>query len=165
MKIKDKVAKALNAQIREELASGYIYLGMAAYFEDADLPGFAQWMKIQAGEEYGHAMKLFAFINEREGSVELGDIKAPDKSWGSPLAAFEAAYDHEKYISDKIDGLVKLAEEEGDRPTVSFLKWFIDEQVEEEASTIAVVKKLKQVGESPQGLYLLDKELGSRSPE
>ncbi len=165
MKIKDKVAKALNAQIREELASGYIYLAMAAYFEDADLPGFAQWMKIQAGEEYGHAMKFFAFINEREGTVELEDIKAPAKPWESPLAAFEAAYDHEKYISDKIDGLVKLAEDENDRPTASFLKWFIDEQVEEEASTIAVVKKLKQVGKSPQGLYLLDKELGSRSPE
>ena len=152
----------LNNQITEELKSAYIYLAMSAYFEDQDLPGFAQWMKVQSGEELEHAMKFFDFINEREGRVELQNIDKPEGSWSSPKAAFEAAYEHEKYISACIDGLVKTAREEEDNATANFLQWYVSEQVEEEANAIAIVKNLELIGDAKHGLFMLNRELGER---
>jgi ferritin len=162
MKIKDDMAKALNDQIKEELASGYIYMAMAAYFDAADLPGFASWMKVQAKEEVGHAIKFYEFLYDREGAVTLQGIDQPPASFDSPAAAFKKAYQHEQYISGKIHNLVKKAKETDDGATENFLQWFVAEQVEEEASVSEVLKKIERVGSSSQGLYMLDRELGAR---
>ncbi|MFP4385220.1 MAG: ferritin [Spirochaetia bacterium] len=162
MKIKDDMVNALNKQINEELNSSYIYAAMAAYFDATDLPGFAAWMKAQAKEEVGHAMRFYEFINDREGEVTLQGIDTPPAGFDSPAAAFEKAYQHEQYITQKIADLVKKAREVGDTPTENFLQWFVAEQVEEETSVMAVLKKIKMVSGSPQGLYMLDKELGAR---
>jgi ferritin len=163
MLIGEKLAKALNDQIKEEFESAYLYLSMAAHFDDADLPGFAAWMKIQAQEELAHGMRIYGFIAERSGKVELGALGKPQGSWGSPLAAFEAAYKHEQYISDLIHKLVLLAREEKDIATEQFLQWFVGEQVEEESNTLAVVRQLKMIGDTPQSLFMIDRELGGRA--
>ncbi len=160
--IGNSMQDALNKQINEEMKSAYIYLAMAANFSAKNLPGFAAWMNVQANEEMGHAMKIYHFILERGGEVELQSIDAPQKSFDTPLAAFEAAYQHEQYITNCIHDLVKQARKVDDLPAEVFLQWFVTEQVEEEASTDEIVQKLKMVQDSKNGLYMLDKELGRR---
>ncbi|HDS02022.1 MAG TPA: ferritin [candidate division Zixibacteria bacterium] len=160
--LSDNMKKALNDQINAELYSAYIYLSMAAYFEDANFPGMATWMKAQAQEEVGHAMKFYAYVFDRDSKVELKAIDGPQTEWKSPLDAFETAYNHEKHVTDLIHKLVELANKENDHATRSFLNWFIDEQVEEEASTKAIVDRLKFIGDGKPGLFMLDRELAGR---
>lgn len=156
--------KKINAQINAEIYSSYLYYAMSAYLEDKDLPGFANWMHVQALEELVHADKLFKFVNERGGRVVLQAVEAPPSTWDSPLAAFEAALGHEQKISGLINGLVDLALKEKDHMTYNFLQWFVAEQVEEEANAGLNVKKLKLVGadKGGSGLFLLDRELATR---
>lgn len=161
--LSDKMEEQLNEQINAEIYSGYLYYAMEAYFEDEDLTGFASWMHIQAQEELLHAQKFFDFINERGGRVELDAIEKPKKDWNSPLEAFQDAYEHETKVTDRINKLYDLALKENDHATASFLNWFIDEQVEEEASADEIVNKLKRIGDSGHGIFMLDNELGSRT--
>ncbi len=157
-----KLQTALNEQIKNELYSAYIYLSMSAYFESVNLPGFANWMRKQSQEEVNHAMKIFDFIHERGGRVELQAIDQPPVSFESPLKVFEMALEHEKKVTAMIHDLYKLAEEEKDYPTQVMLHWFIDEQVEEEKSASDVVEQLKRIGDDGVGLLLLDQKLGDR---
>lgn len=153
---------ALNQQINAETYSAYLYLSMAAYFDSLNLPGFAQWMRVQTQEELVHAMKFFSFVNERNGRVLLQPIAGPPTDWASPLAAFEAAYEHEQKVTGLINNLVDLALQERDHASNIFLQWFITEQVEEEASANDIVQKLKLAGDNPHHLFVLDRELGTR---
>ncbi len=163
--LSEKMQAALNKQINAELYSAYMYLAMSAYFESEDLPGMAQWMRLQYEEEVTHGLKFFDYIHERRGRVLLEPIEGVPTEWESPLAVFEAALAHEQHVTALINGLVKLAREENDYATESFLQWFVDEQVEEEASADAVVQQLRRVGDSASLLFLLDRELGQRQPE
>jgi ferritin len=160
--IGEKMQEALNQQINEELYSGYLYLSMSTYFHDEGLDGMAEWMKAQEGEERSHAMKLFDHLVERGGRVELKAIKEPAKEWDSPLAAWQAAYEHEQYITGKIYDLVDLAQEENDKAAWAMLQWFVTEQVEEEDQTSKVVQALERIGPSGNGLIMLDRSLGKR---
>jgi len=160
--LSDAMQAAMNKQINAELHSAYVYLSMAAYFEADNLTGFASWMRVQAQEEVGHAMRFYHFIVERRGRVLLDALDGVPTEWESPSAVFEAAFHHEQMISGMIDSLVDLALEEGDHASRSFLNWFVDEQVEEEASADAIVQKLHLVGGAPAALFLLDRELGAR---
>ncbi|MCD4685258.1 MAG: ferritin [Anaerolineae bacterium] len=162
MQLSDKIQAAMNQQINAELHSAYIYLSMSAYFEDEGFSGMANWMRQQYEEEVVHALKFFDYINERRGRVILEPIAAVPNEWESPLAVFEAALGHEEKVSAMILAIMNLAVEEKDRASVSFLNWYVDEQVEEEASADAVVQKLKLAGNSPQALLFLDAELGQR---
>jgi len=160
--ISEKIEKALNDQINAELYSAYIYYAMQAYFQSLNLEGCANWMNVQTKEENVHAAKIYDFINHRNGRVELEAIQKPQKEWKSPLDAFETAYKHEQYITSRINKLVELAQSEKDYATESFLKWFIDEQVEEEASTLKIVETLRMIKESAGSLLMLDHQLAKR---
>jgi len=160
--IKGTVEKAINDQINAELYSGYLYLSMSAYFEGQNLPGAAHWMALQAKEEYEHAMKFYNFVFERGGKVTLAAIDAPQAEWKSPLDVFENAYKHEVKVTGLIHDLVAISRSEKDVATENFLMWYVDEQVEEEADADAIVQKLKRIKESPNGLYMLDRELAGR---
>jgi len=162
--LSDKVQEALNKQMNAELYSGYLYVAMSAYFEDADLPGFAHWMRAQAQEELLHAMKFYHYIVDKDGRARMMAIEQPPLEWASPLAVFQHAYEHEQKVTGLINALVDLAVAERDHATNAFLQWFVTEQVEEEASAKAVVQQLKLVGDSGQGLLLLDRELAARVP-
>ena len=157
-----KMQEALNRQVNAELYSSYLYLSMSAHFQSANLPGFANWMRVQAQEELVHAMKFYDFILERDGRVVLEAIDTPPTEWVSPLLAFEAAYKHEQHVTSRINDLADLAVSEKDHATSIFLQWFITEQVEEEDSVSDVLNKLKLVG-GGEGLFFLDKELGART--
>ncbi len=160
--LKQKIEKSFNEQITEELFSSYLYLSMSAYFQSINLPGFANWMRVQAQEELMHAMKFYDYINERRGRVLLKEIKTPQHEWKSPLEVFEAALKHEEYITEKINNLVDISIKEKDHASNIFLQWFVNEQVEEEASADDIINRLNLVGESKGGLFMLDRELGTR---
>jgi ferritin len=137
---------------------------MSAHFETQSLGGFATWMRLQAQEEVGHAVRIYDFVNEREGTVQLKQIKAPPAKWDSPLAAFEAAYKHEQWVTGEINKLVDLSLKERDHATNTFLQWFVTEQIEEESTASEIVSNLKLVGDDGQGLFIIDRELGQRQP-
>ncbi|MHC4743445.1 MAG: ferritin [Planctomycetota bacterium] len=160
--ISKSIEKALNEQINAELYSSYLYLSMMSYFESVNLAGFATWMRAQTQEEIMHAMKMYDFVNDRGGRVILQAIDAPPSEWNSPLAAFEAAYAHEQLVTGRINDLVNLAVEEKDHATNAFLQWFVNEQVEEEASADNVVQNLKVAQNAPGALFIIDRELGQR---
>jgi ferritin len=157
-----KLQDAFNKQINAELFSSYLYLSMSACFEAMDLKGMAHWLRVQAGEENQHAMRIFDFLNDRSARVTLTAIEAPKAEWKSPLEAFEDAYKHEMKISGMINDLMNLAALERDGASHDFLEWFVREQVEEEAAAQLIVAQLKLVGDSGVGLYMLDQQLGQR---
>ena len=161
--ISKKVQDAINAQINEELFSAYLYAAMRSYFERINLKGFANWMRLQFEEELFHSRKFAEYLYERNGSVELKAIKAPQADWASPLAAFEAAYKHECHISQCINKIATLAQKEDDHATRTFIEFYITEQVEEESNADAMVQNLKLVQDAPGGLFLLDREAGQRT--
>jgi ferritin len=154
--------EALNYQLNRELYSGYLYLAMAAYFDDQDLPGFANWMRIQAQEELSHAMKFYDYLVRRGGRAVMDAIEAPENEWESAVAVFEQVYQHEQMVTGLIHKLVDLALEISDHATNNFLQWFVAEQVEEEESSSGVLHKVKMASQSRSGLYMLDQELGQR---
>jgi len=160
--IDKKMQKALGDQINAEMYSFYLYLSMSAWFESVNLHGFAHWMKIQSREEMAHAMKIYDFVIERGGRPDFAAIEKPAATWTTPLAAFQAAYKHELVITASIYKLAELAAAIKDHATASFLKWFIDEQVEEQANSDAVVQKLRLAGDATGALFMIDRELAAR---
>jgi ferritin len=160
--INEKIEKAMNEQINHEIYSSYLYLSMSAYFSSLNLNGFANWMRVQAKEEDLHAMKFYDYIIERGGRVTLETIKGPETTWDSPLVVFESAYKHEIFVTSLINNLVDIAITERDHASNSFLKWFVDEQVEEEASADKIVQELKFIGDNRHALFMIDRELATR---
>lgn len=158
-----KMQEAINAQINAELYSAYLYLSMAAWAETQNLPGIANWMRVQFEEEQFHALKFFDYMYERGGNVVLKAIDEPPAHFESPLALFEETLAHEQKVTGLIHGLYALAVEEKDYAAQSFLQWYIDEQVEEEASATAIIEQLKMTGDSKMGLLMLNRELGART--
>jgi len=160
-----KVELALNQQINEEIYSAYVYLAMAAEADKLGLPGFVNWFKLQYAEELGHADRFFNYVLERDGNIELEAIGKPVVGDESALSLFEKALAHEQHITKKIFELKDLARSESDHATDVFLEWFVKEQVEEEASTRAVIDQLKMVDGNPNGLFMIDRELSARQAE
>lgn len=163
MAISKKLEDAFNEQINAELYSSYLYLSMAAYFDDINLSGMASWMKIQAQEEISHAIKFYNFLAERGGRGKMAPIAGPETEWDSPLAAFEQTYSHECEVSARINKLMDVAIEERDHMAKELLHWFIAEQVEEESSADKVVQELKLIGDNGHGILMIDRELGART--
>jgi len=160
--INKKVEAAINAQINAELYSAYLYLSMNAYFHSVNLPGFANWMRVQALEEFTHADKFFSYLVSRGGRVKLDAVDGPPIQWKSALALFEEVLKHEQKVTSLINNLVDLSLKEKDHATNSMLNWFVDEQVEEESNADSIIQQLKLMGDSGHGLYMLDKELATR---
>ncbi|QOW60815.1 ferritin [Treponema pedis] len=159
--LSEKLTKALNGQINKEMASAYLYLGMATHFEAEGLLGFSAWMHKQVKEEMDHAMKIYKFIFETGGKPELEKLEAPKTEYGKPEDVIKQVLEHEKSVTESVNALYALASAENDYKTQVFLQWFITEQVEEEANVQSVLDKFKFVDGSA-ALLFLDKELGYR---
>lgn len=160
--IPKRVEEAFNLQINAELYSAYLYLSMAAYFEAKNLPGFANWMRVQFQEEQFHAFKMFDFVNERGGRVNLTTIDGPKVEWESILDVFEEVLSHEQHVTSLIYKIMDIAIEEKDHATRSFLNWFVDEQVEEESTAESILDELKLIDGRGNGIMMMDREFRSR---
>lgn len=160
-----KMQKALNTHLNEEMYSSYLYLSMASYFDEKNLKGFANWMRLQSNEEQMHGMKFFDYILQKGGKVTLLPIDGPKTSWKNIMEVFKDTLKHEQKITGLINKLVESAIQEKDYATHTFLQWFVTEQVEEEANVEEILQKLEMIGDNKSGLYMLDNELGSRTAE
>lgn len=160
---KDKMLEALNKQVNAEIYSAYMYFAMSSYFQSINLPGFANWMKIQAQEEMTHAMRFYNYIIEAGGRATMAAVEGPPNTWDAPLAVFEATLEHEQKVTAMIHDLVTLANELKDYATLAELQWFVTEQVEEEASADGILQNLKMAEKAPGALFMIDKELGQRA--
>lgn len=163
--LKPAILKALNKQVTAEWASSYLYLAMAAWFENENLPGISSWMKIQAKEEHGHGMLIFNHILERGGKAVIEELPAPPSNYTGAEAIFKKVAEHEAHVTGLINGLVELAREEKDYATENFLQYFVKEQVEEEAQSNLIYEQMKMVGSSKGSLLMLDHRLGKRALE
>jgi ferritin len=153
---------AINDQINFELSSAYLYLSMSAHFEGENLGGFANWMRVQYQEETGHAMKFYKYVFDRGGKVVLKAIPQPTAKFKTPLEIFNQVLEHEKKVTASINKIYELALKEKDYATQSSLKWFIDEQVEEEKNALDIINMLEMIGDSPISLIMADRQLGAR---
>ena len=153
---------AINKQINAELYSAYLYMSMCAQFYSMNLKGFANWMKVQALEEFTHADKFYKFIVDRGGRVILETVQAPPASWKTPIAIFQETYKHEQKVTALINNLVDIAIKEKDHAANTFLQWFVNEQVEEEANADEISQQLRLIGDNGHGLLMLDRELALR---
>ncbi len=165
MKLSSKLERLLNDQINLELCSAYVYLGMAAYFERTAFTGFGKWMHVQSREELVHASRFFKYMVERGGKVILEAIPEPKCDYKSPLDAFKVSLGHEQRVSAAICAIYDIAGSEKDFATLSFLKWFLDEQVEEERNVGDVLAKLELAGDSLGALFQIDQHAGRRAEE
>ncbi len=158
-----RMEEALNAQVNAEFWSAYLYLSMSMHFESEGYKGIANWFAVQFKEEQDHATIFMNYINSMDGKVTLRPIDKVDTSWTSILHAYEETLRHEKVVTGLINDLFTIALEEKDYATQSMLKWFIDEQIEEEETARDYIDALKKIGDNGYGLYMFDKELAART--
>ncbi|MDA3840210.1 MAG: ferritin [Patescibacteria group bacterium] len=161
--LNNRIEKELNEQINAEYWSAYFYLSMAAYLENKNLSGIANWMKIQYQEEISHVMKFFNYVNERGGRVLLKPIDAVKTEWKDEIEIFEDTLKHEQKVTGLINNLVDISFEEKDHATYNMLQWFVSEQVEEEANVDRILQQLKMMEGNKHGLLMLDRELQQRT--
>jgi ferritin len=160
--LSETVQQALNKQITYEFSASHAYMAMAAYFESLNLAGFASWFRVQSDEEREHAERIFDYVVDRGGRVALGPLPEPQSEFANPLDAMEHALQHERNVSAAINEIYALATRENDYATQSMLRWFVDEQVEEEKNADDVIQRLKLVGSNGTGLLLIDRQLAER---
>lgn len=160
--INEKMQNAFNDQINKELYSEYLYLCMKTYFSELNLQGFVNWFDVQIQEEHAHAMGMYDYLIERGGKVQLAAIEAPEIKGKTPLEVFEQVLSHEEFVTSRINALMDVAEEVKDRAALSFLDWYLKEQVEEESSVGGVLATLKLIGDDKKALLMLDKDLAAR---
>jgi ferritin len=160
--LKEKIQEALNEQINKEMYSSYLYLAMSAYSSSVGLPGFAHWFRVQAEEEYMHAMRLFDYINNQDGKIKLKEIKEPPAGFGTAVEMFHQVLEHEQFITRSINELVELANAEQDGTTASFLQWYVKEQEEEEENVKEIIAKLRGIDKNEYVISSVDQELAKR---
>jgi ferritin len=160
--ISQKLVDDINTQIMHEFYSAYLYLSMSAYEEAGGMSGFAKWLSVQSTEEEGHALKFIGFQHDRGAAVVLKAIAQPPTEFGAPIALFETVLEHEKKVTGLIHRLYEQALADKDYPCQVFLQWYINEQVEEEKNASQILNELKMIGDSANGLFMVDKELGKR---
>ena len=163
--LSDRLQDAINQQINSEMYSAHLYLSMAAYFETLSLTGFAHWMRLQFEEETAHALKLFDYVNDRDGRVTLRSIEQPPVEFESPRSVMRMALEHERLVTNMINNLYELAVAERDYPSHVLLEWFVAEQVEEEKVVRDIVDHMDIIGDDGTGLLIIDQRLGDRAPE
>jgi ferritin len=163
--ISKRMQDAINEQINKELYSSYLYLSMAAYFENTGLPGAAKWMYVQEGEERVHAMKLFEHLVDRGAKVALAAIATPETEWAGPMAAFKAVLEHEQFVTKSIHDLYEVALKEKDYAAQALLQWFINEQVEEEKNASDIVESMRRIEAHETAVLQLDHQLSKRGKE
>lgn len=160
--IKQTIEKALNSQINAEFYSSYLYLAMSSHCEVKGLSGLSNWLNVQAQEELTHALKLYHYVLERGGKPEFLKIEGAPNEWETLSQLFGEVVNHEQMITKRINDIASLALKEDDHALYHFIQWYINEQVEEEATAEQVLMQVKMAEENNSTLFMLDKELGSR---
>lgn len=160
--ISNRLLEELNLQIKYEFYSAHLYLAMAAYCYSINLDGFANHFIVQAEEEKFHAMRFFNYVKDMDRVIDIQGLETPPTDYKDILDVIERSLEHERFVTSRIYHLMDVSTEEKEHATISLLKWFIDEQVEEEATLKNIVQKLKRANGDVGILYGLDDELALR---
>ena len=160
--LSENLLQRLNEQVNFEFYSSYTYLAMAAYAESVDLSGFANFFRVQAKEEIDHAMKFYDYVFQKGGTIVLGEIDKPKDTYKDVVEVFETGLAHEELVTKKIYNIMDIAVAQKEHATISFLNWFVDEQVEEENNFHSLLKKVRRSEGNPAALYMMDDELAAR---
>lgn len=160
--LKESLLKVLGEQIVAEYYSAYLYLAMSAWADRAGYQGIANWLFVQAQEEMAHGTHIYEHVLERGEAPTLSEIQAPKQEFDSMQAMFEMVLSHEQWVTERINNIATIAMKEGDHATYNFIMWYVDEQVEEEASADQILSKVKAVSDHPGLMYNLDAELATR---
>lgn len=163
--ISTTMKKALLSQLNDEFYSAYLYLAMSAYCSHLEFNGAASWFKLQYEEEHVHATRIYNYLVEQGVQVVLGKLDKPPSEYGKLLDVFSASLTHEQSMTSRLNDLSDQALKEKDHATYNLLQWFVNEQVEEEASIGGIISKLKLVKDDGYGLLMIDNELGARKPD
>lgn len=156
------VEKILNQQIEKEDYSNQLYLAMASWAENQGMSGVAEWLYAQSEEEREHMLKIVRYVNERDGKALIPGLEQPPTEFGDIKKLFDAVLEHERYISKSINEIVGVCMDEKDFTTLNWIQWFVDEQIEEEASAKDIIDKLNLVGD--KNIYMFDRDImGMRS--
>ena len=161
--LSEKLHNALNDQMNYEFYSAHAYLAMAAYCTDESYDGFANFFLVQAEEERYHAMKFYTFLSNLGYRAKIDGFHSPGNEFTSVLDAFKKALEHEKEVTRRIYDLSDIALDEREHATMAFLKWFIDEQVEEESTFDTLIAKISRIENDSNAIFMLDAELAGRS--
>ncbi|WP_239617233.1 ferritin [Cohnella mopanensis] len=161
--LNESLSKALNDQLNFELYSAHVYLAIAAYCSGESLDGFANFFMVQAEEEKFHAMKIYKYLNDRGKRVTMVGMDTPNNEYTSILDAYEHAFEHEQEVTRRIYHLSDLAMNDREHATIQFLKWFIDEQVEEESMFDSIINKLKRIDKDSNAFFMMDTEFSQRT--
>ena len=163
--ISEPMQAALSKQLNHEFYSAYLYLAMAAYCSNTDFNGAASWMEMQYEEEIQHATRIYRYLIDQGVPVKLGQINEPASEFGTLLEVFQSSLEHEQAMTARLNDVSDQALSEKDHATYNLLQWFVNEQVEEEATVSEIIAKIRLVGNDGYGLLMIDNELGARAPE
>lgn len=158
----EKLLNMINEQMNFELQSAYIYKAMQIYADDLGFDGFASWYAHQVEEEVEHAEKMTRFLLDVGYKPIYSNMQAPQSEYESLLDVAKSALEHEKEVTAKIHAIAKAAREEEDERVISFIRWFVDEQIEEEDTFDKLVTRLERIDGNYGGLYILDGQLAQR---
>lgn len=158
-----KISEAINEQIKHEFYSAYYYLAIVAWCDSHNLTGAAHFFRLQSQEEWGHGMKFFEYMLDRNGKIQFEELQKPQMEFKSLSGCVSHAFEHEKFVTKRIYDLMDLAHKEKDYATVNLLNWFVEEQVEEEATMEQILDRMKIAGDEGTGILLIDNELSQRS--
>lgn len=157
------MAKVLNEQLNHEFYSAYLYLSMSAYCSKMDFNGAASWFLLQYQEELQHATRFYNYLIEQDATISLKKIGQPEKKFGTLLETFQKSLGHEQMMTGLLNELSNKALKEKDHATYNLLQWFVNEQVEEEATVSEIISKIKLIKNDGYGLLMVDNELGKRT--
>ncbi|MDR0678081.1 MAG: ferritin [Holosporaceae bacterium] len=154
-----RVYEGLNKQICEELNSAYLYMAMSGVFKDMGLNGSARWIMLWAKGRRRDAMKIFEHIHKRGAKVKLQPITAPKQDWRAPLHIFEEVLRHEQRITGMVNAIYEFTIAEKDYQSQCFMTYFVNEQVEREATASSLLDKLRKMQSTDLGVLMFDSEL------
>lgn len=157
--ISKTMEEALNQQIEFEGYASFLYLSMATWCDRQGLKGCYDFLKRQSNEERMHMLKIFEYLADVDGYALTPGIKEPPRQFESVQILFKQVYEHEQKVTQSINKLITLANSEDDYATLTFLQWYVNEQREEEALMRTVLDRIRLIGEGPQSLYFIDKEM------
>jgi bacterioferritin B len=145
----ERFVEALNDQIGREFIAAHQYTAVAAWYDRETFPRLAKFFYDQADEERGHATKMVNYLRDTGADLRLGEIKAPKTSFADHVEPIRLALENERKVTVSISSLFEIARETSDYASESFMQWFVDEQVEEEATMEALLQVAERVREQP----------------
>jgi ferritin len=145
----DRFVAALNQQIANEFSASQQYVAIAAHYDAQTLPRLARFFYAQSLEERNHAMMMVQYLLDVDARVEIPGTDSPQLDFVDVVAPVSLALDQERRVGEEVFALMRIAREDSDYASESFVQWFVKEQVEEVASMSSLLDVMERAKEQP----------------